>query len=259
MPFDQSFDDVYELGIRPAAENAGGYCERIDEQIFAESILARIYNQIAKADLIVADMTSRNPNVFYEVGYAHALGKTVILLTRDSADIPFDLKHYPHIVYGGSVATLRDSLTKRISYHLANPSHTNEPVVPKLEFVLAATLIQSEAQITVELSPNDFQPTIVIGVVNVSDTVTGGTDLHVGLVLPEDFPPPDTYALQLPDRRYLYEPWPIRPLFPGQWATFRVRLDFEAIRRNINSRVEAELRLFTPIGTESRRFYITFV
>ena len=83
MPFDESFSDVYQLGIRPACESAGSYCERVDEQIFAESILTRIYNQIAKADLIVADMTGRNPNVFYEVGYAHALGNVGQLLPLD--------------------------------------------------------------------------------------------------------------------------------------------------------------------------------
>ncbi|HYG61069.1 MAG TPA: hypothetical protein VEL74_00690 [Thermoanaerobaculia bacterium] len=75
MPFDESFDDVYEAGIKPACKDAGAYCERVDEQIFVESILARVYNQIAKADVIIAEMTGRNPNVFYEVGYAHALNK----------------------------------------------------------------------------------------------------------------------------------------------------------------------------------------
>ena len=74
---------------------------RVDEQIYQENMLSRIYNQISKADLIVADVTGKNPNVFYEVGYAHALGKKTILMTQDTDDIPFDLKHYPHIVYSG--------------------------------------------------------------------------------------------------------------------------------------------------------------
>ena len=88
MPFDPAFIDVYQLGIKTACERAGAYAERPDEQIFTESILQRIYNQIAKADVIVADMTDRNPNVFYEVGYAHALGKVVVLLTQNKDDIP---------------------------------------------------------------------------------------------------------------------------------------------------------------------------
>jgi hypothetical protein len=65
----------------------------VNEQIFHSSILGRVYNQIAKADLIVADMTGRNPNAFYEVGYAHALNRNAILLTEGADHIPFDLKH----------------------------------------------------------------------------------------------------------------------------------------------------------------------
>lgn len=107
MPFSSEFDDIYELGIKAACTDSGAYAERVDEQIFHSSILERIYNQIARADLIVADMTGRNPNVFYECGYAHALGKRVVLLTQNSEDIPFDLKHYPHIVYEGKITNLK--------------------------------------------------------------------------------------------------------------------------------------------------------
>lgn len=74
MPFSSDFDDAYKLGIKKACKEAGAYAERVDEQIFDEQILERVYNQIAKADLIISDMTGRNPNVFYETGYAHALG-----------------------------------------------------------------------------------------------------------------------------------------------------------------------------------------
>jgi hypothetical protein len=107
MPFDEAFRDTDQLGIKPAGDVAGAYGERVDEQIFQESILERIFNQIAKADLIISDMTGRTPNVFYETGYAHALGKKVILLTQRSEDIPFDLKHYPHIIYGVSIVSLQ--------------------------------------------------------------------------------------------------------------------------------------------------------
>src|SRR5579859_3658565 len=86
MPFDDKFADIYQFGIKAACADVGAYCERVDEQHFHESILERIYNQIAKADVIISDMTGRNPNVFYETGYAHALGKRVILLTQAAAD-----------------------------------------------------------------------------------------------------------------------------------------------------------------------------
>lgn len=75
MPFEPGFRDTYQVGIKQACSDAGACAERVDEQLFGESILDRIYNQISKADVIVADMTGRNPNGFYETGYAPALGK----------------------------------------------------------------------------------------------------------------------------------------------------------------------------------------
>lgn len=116
MPFDARFDDIYKFGIKGAADDVGAYAERVDEQIFTEGILDRIFNQINKADIIVADMTGRNPNVFYEVGYAHALGKIVLLLTQNTDDIPFDLKHHQHTVYGGSIELLREQLSPRLEW-----------------------------------------------------------------------------------------------------------------------------------------------
>lgn len=119
IPFDPKFDDIYKFGIQGAATDAGAYAERVDEQIFMEGMLERIFNQISKADVVVADMTGRNPNVFYEVGYAHALDKIVLLLTQDSNDIPFDLKHRQHTVYGGKIDILRAELTKKLAWAIA--------------------------------------------------------------------------------------------------------------------------------------------
>lgn len=119
MPFDEKFNDIYKFGIKGAAEDVNAYAERVDEQIFTEGILERIFNQISKADVIVADMTGRNPNVFYEVGYAHALGKIVLLLTQNTDDIPFDLKHRQHIVYGGKIETLRKELIERLIWAIS--------------------------------------------------------------------------------------------------------------------------------------------
>ena len=64
MPFDKAFDDIYQLGIKAACDIAEAYCERVDEQMFDGMILDRVYNQISKADIVVADMTGKNPNVF---------------------------------------------------------------------------------------------------------------------------------------------------------------------------------------------------
>jgi hypothetical protein len=116
MPFGSEFDDVYKLGIKAAAEQCDVIAERVDEQIYTESILERIYRQIRNADFIIADMTGKNPNVFYEVGYAHAQGKLCTLLTQSATDIPFDLLHHRHIVYRGSVSDLKETLITEINW-----------------------------------------------------------------------------------------------------------------------------------------------
>jgi hypothetical protein len=155
MPFDSSFNDIYEFGIKGACEDAGLYCERVDEQIFVGSMLERIYNQIARADLLVADMTGKNPNVFYEVGYAHALGKNVVLLTSVAQDIPFDLKHFPHIVYGSEIKTLRTLLAKRLQ-HLASEKPTRSDTQIGLDlFLMDARLIDTPGTVVTYSRDND--------------------------------------------------------------------------------------------------------
>ncbi len=120
MPFDKDFDDIYKLGIKAACKELNLYCERVDEQIFSENILERVYNQILKADIIISDMSRKNPNVFYETGYAHACDKRVILLTNNSDDIPFDLKQLSHIIYGNSISFLKEELSKKLEWFIAN-------------------------------------------------------------------------------------------------------------------------------------------
>jgi hypothetical protein len=111
---------VYNLGIKETCEQSGAYCERVDEQVYSGNILDRVYNQIAKADFIIADMTGKNANVFYEVGYAHAIGKSTILLTQNNDDIPFDLKHYPHVIYN-NITALKTELKKWVDWNIQNP------------------------------------------------------------------------------------------------------------------------------------------
>ena len=143
MPFDESFDEIYQLGIRQSCIDAGAYCERVDEQYFEGTMLDRIYNQISKADVIIADMTGKNPNVFYEVGYAHALGKKTILLTKDQSDIPFDLKHYPHIIYKGKIIKIKEELTKKLEWLLNQKENNIEKYKIDLELYIGTINLSS--------------------------------------------------------------------------------------------------------------------
>jgi hypothetical protein len=130
MPFDPKFDDIYKFGIKGACDDVGAYAERLDEQIFIEGMLDRIFNQISKADVIVADMTGRNPNVFYEVGYAHANGKIVLLVTQNSDDIPFDLKHRQHTVYSGKIDLLRQELVPKLQWAIGEAQKRSNVALP---------------------------------------------------------------------------------------------------------------------------------
>lgn len=121
MSFNPDFDDLYELGIKAACQFAGVECSRVDEQLFDDDILTRIYKQIEVADVVISEMTGRNPNVFYETGYAHALGKRVILIANEKEDIPFDLGHYPHIIYRRRIQHLKSELEKKLKWHINNP------------------------------------------------------------------------------------------------------------------------------------------
>ncbi|MFC5456972.1 hypothetical protein [Prosthecobacter fluviatilis] len=136
MPFSSDFDDIYQFGIKDACQAAGAYCERVDEQHYNERMLDRIYNQIAKADLIIADMTGKNANVFYEVGYAHALGKPTVLLTQNAADIPFDLTQFLHIVYEKKLKVLQEKLTARVLWHIEHPTATPQDTSFPLDLLI---------------------------------------------------------------------------------------------------------------------------
>ncbi len=67
--------------------------------IFEYVVLEKIWDEVSKADFILADVSEKSPEVFYILGIAHTLGKKVVILTQRSGDIPFDFKKYRHVIY----------------------------------------------------------------------------------------------------------------------------------------------------------------
>lgn len=92
MPFAGTFRPVYEKVIRPAVEEAGLECRRADELFSTQPITRDIWKQIRSCRLVLAELSGRNPNVLYELGLAHAIGKPAIIITNKEEDVPFDLK-----------------------------------------------------------------------------------------------------------------------------------------------------------------------
>jgi hypothetical protein len=98
MPFSTSLAFVYEV-IKEVVTREGIECLRADESAVAQPIVEEVKDQIMNADLVIADITGRNPNVYYEAGFAHALGKKVILIAQSEADLAFDLRGIRTVLY----------------------------------------------------------------------------------------------------------------------------------------------------------------
>jgi hypothetical protein len=108
MPFDHPFNSYYPAIFKPALEAVGYNVTRADDLFKPQPIMLDIQESILAADLILCEMSGRNPlcemsgrnpNVFYELGLAHAVGKPAILISRREEDIPFDLRHVRVILY----------------------------------------------------------------------------------------------------------------------------------------------------------------
>lgn len=98
MPFDPTFRSVYRA-ITGVVHDMGMKCQRADEIWESGALIQGIVSLIERSRVVVADCSGRNPNVFYEVGIAHTMGKDVILITQSEADVPFDLRHLRYIKY----------------------------------------------------------------------------------------------------------------------------------------------------------------
>ena len=109
MPFSSDFSDIYTGFLRPVLEDNGFVVSRADDIGSRQNILRAVLDGIANSDLIVADMTGANANVFYEVGIAHGLKRQVLLFTQDVNEIPFDLKLYQHLEYKRDFAQMDEA------------------------------------------------------------------------------------------------------------------------------------------------------
>ena len=156
MPFKESYRQIYDVVIKPTMEDLDFECVRADDIRVQRNIMRDVIELIDRADVIVADLTGTNPNVFYELGVSHALAKQTVVITQSIEDVPFDLRPYRTILYTldfkGAEAlktNLRAALghenTQRVSNPVTDflPTHTNPEAaalrdqVSKLEFELS--------------------------------------------------------------------------------------------------------------------------
>ena len=100
VPHDQLYADV----IRPVAAACGFDVIRADDDFGPGLIISDVVRRLQEAEVIIADITPENQNVFYEVGYAHALGKPTILLAEKGKRLPFDVSGFRTLFYENSIA-----------------------------------------------------------------------------------------------------------------------------------------------------------
>jgi len=134
MPFAAPIGDYYDKIYDPAIRRAGLTPIRADADIFGTGkIMDQIWTGINGAKILVAELTNRNPNVFYELGLAHALRKPVVLVASDKEDVPFDLQHIRVIYYEMTDPfwgqKLIDKVSENILSALKNP---DEAILPRI-------------------------------------------------------------------------------------------------------------------------------
>lgn len=131
MPFDKEFDDIYDYLIHDPLSEAGYDVKRADDILNQGNILSDIIQSIINSDLIVADLSTTNPNVYYELGIAHSHRKNVMMLTQNVKELPFDLRSYRIIPYSNHFAKMhnaRQQIQKVIKDVLANNVKFGNPV-----------------------------------------------------------------------------------------------------------------------------------
>lgn len=114
MPFLPEFDDRFHYGIQSVVNSAGYLCERADMSVFTGDILAWIIDRIDTAALVIADLTTANPNVYLEVGYAWGRNIPTVLVVSDLNELRFDVKGHRCLVYNNSIRQLEEMLKKEL-------------------------------------------------------------------------------------------------------------------------------------------------
>ena len=119
MPLDPKLYRVYET-IREACADTGFECRRADDIWEESTIIQDIFNLIYRSHVVIVDFTMKRPNVMYEAGLAHALGRHVVPIATDLEDVPFDIRHHRVLKYtdhtDADLAQLRQQLAARLRF-----------------------------------------------------------------------------------------------------------------------------------------------
>jgi hypothetical protein len=131
MPFGNWFDRYYNEIYVPAIKDAGFEPIRADGLFSTGSVMEQIWEQIRKSKVLLADLTGKNPNVFYELGLSHARRKPVVFVSGDLEDVPFDLRHLRVVIYEVREPKWDEKLRKHITAYLKNAKTDPAKSIPQ--------------------------------------------------------------------------------------------------------------------------------
>ncbi|MBI5143166.1 MAG: hypothetical protein HZA20_13405 [Nitrospirae bacterium] len=155
MPFAPDFDEIYNLFIATTLTSSGFEVFRADTILSQRNILEDVVTSITESDLIVADLTGSNPNVYYELGLAHALGKRVLLLTQSIDELPFDLRSYRVISYDTHFASIQKAKDELTAFAIGAKENTIPFGSPIKDFALPALSTSNRLADVVLAAPTD--------------------------------------------------------------------------------------------------------
>lgn len=130
MPFGHWPDIYYKEIYAPAINDAGFEPIRGDELFSTGSVVEQIWEQIEKSKVLLADLTDKNANVFYELGLAHAARKPVVFTAGSIDDVPFDLRHLRVITYDVRQPNWANILRGSVAEYLRNAAKDPEKSIP---------------------------------------------------------------------------------------------------------------------------------
>ncbi|WP_255151337.1 nucleoside 2-deoxyribosyltransferase [Halorarius halobius] len=131
LPFNEQFEELYKDIIEPVLEEEGYEVNKADSMGSQRNIIEDVIKGIVNSDLLIADLTNLNPNVFYELGIAHGIGVPTVLITQDLDELPFDLSAYHTIEYSrvyNEIDELKEEISEIGENHMNGSVSFGNPV-----------------------------------------------------------------------------------------------------------------------------------
>ena len=108
MEFGNPYTEIYDTLIKPTVEEEGFRCVKSDDIYRTRAVIEDIWENINKAALVIAEISSNNPNVMYELGICHTVGKNVMMITQDPNEVPFNFRHLRFYPYSNDIPGSED-------------------------------------------------------------------------------------------------------------------------------------------------------